>query len=446
MGLRFVGLVVIVGLLLASASQGSLESPSTLFLAVLLYALFNLILFVGSRRTTGAHRLLAGALLDLSLGVDGLLILVLARFSGASGGLLPIFLLLPLTGAAMAASERRALILTGCFSAAVLVSLDFVPAMSSATAGTVLVLLWLMALALLWYRRRGRFLEDRLSLLERERSLRAGEVVPLAAHPEPAAPPGLQWNGGNGASAVEMVAGALASDLSEPTGVVRARAENVRFQLRERSDLKSLVPDLDRVLRAVDRLDDARLTLAALARLDSAPSASAQVGKVAAEVRRALVREYERDGLRLKIEASPRLPEVRASHNEVRLVLVRLLDLSRRSAVACGRASRILARFLPDEQGLALIVDDPFPVPGDEERWFDPSFSPKERPALGLALAVARAVTDRRGGSVSAERRQKGGLSVKVVFQLREVNSNRRGARLRDSETSSLSESRKSPS
>ena len=459
-GLRFIGLIVIVGLQLVAADQGSLDSPSTLFLVVLVYAVFNLILLVASKRMDGVRPRLVCALLDLSLAADGLLILALADLSGATGGPLTIFLLLPLTGAAMAATERRALVLTGLLSGALLASLAFAPHAAQAaqvvepaavsvlarqtvsrgaTAGGVLILLWSMALALLWYRRRGRFLEGRLSLLEEERSLLAGEVFPRAAGSLPVALPALVRNGG---SAVESVAGALAADLREQTGVVRARVENVRYQLRERREFKSLVPDLDRVLRAADRLDDARLTLAALAHLDSAPVASAQVAEVAAEVRRALTREYERDGLRLRIEASSRLPVVWASHNEVRLVLVRLLDLARRSALASGRASRIMARFLSDDQGVVLIVDDPFPVPGEPERWFDPSFSPKERPALGLALAVARAVTDRRGGQVTAELRPKGGLSVRVLFQVDAVDQRQAAAKLLDSKRTSPSRSR----
>ncbi|MFH0945452.1 MAG: hypothetical protein V2A76_09680 [Planctomycetota bacterium] len=423
-GLRFIGLIAIVGLLLAAVSEGGIESPTPLFMVILAYAVLNLLLFVGSRRMDEQRSRAATLLLEFSLIADFLLILALAHFSAGTGGPLTLFLLVPLLGAVLAVPERRAMLLTALASAGLLISLGIDPA--SAPAGPlasrevvtslVLVLLWALVLALLWYRRRGRFLEERLSLLEAERLQLMGEVRAAAANGEGrnlAAAATWRERGGS----VESVASALASDLREPTGVVRARAENVRFHLRERSDLQGLVPDLDRVLRAVDRLDDTRLTLAALARLESSDPVSTSVSQVAAEVRKALVREYERDGLRLRIEAPSRLPQVAASHNEVRLVLVRLLDSSRRSARASRRSSRILARFLQEGGNLALIVDDPFPVPGEEDSWFDPSFSPKERPAMGLALAVARAVAERRGGGVTAERGQKGGLSVKVLLR-----------------------------
>ena len=430
-GLRFIGLIAIVGLLLTAATEGRIESPTALFMVILTYALLNLLLFVGSRRLDGQRAGVASLLLGFSLVADFLLILALAHFTDGAGGPLTIFLLLPLLGAVLAVSERWAVWLTAMASFALLASLAVAPAAAPAgplasrgvVVSMVLVLLWALVLALLWYRRRGRFLEERLSLLEAERTRFMGESVAAPVNADGRSLAAGEWEDGG---SVQSVAGALATDLREPTGVIRARAENVRFHLRERRELKGLLPDLDRMLRAVDRLDDARLTLAALARVESANQAATSVSQVAADVRKALVRDYERDGLRLRIEAAARLPLVAASHNEVRLVLVRLLDMCRRSARVNHRSSKILARFLPEGQGLALIVDDPFPVPSDEESWFDPSFSPKERPAMGLALAVARTVAERRGGGVTAERRPKGGLSVKVLLRFADTARNGR--------------------
>ncbi|MBI4878980.1 MAG: HAMP domain-containing histidine kinase [Planctomycetes bacterium] len=422
--LRLYAFIPLVGLCLAAAQQGRLArgAASPLFSAILAAAFLNLLLFLASRRLRAGATAAALAGLWASLFADCLLVLLLAHVAGGVASPLSLFLLLPVLAAAVATPERATLALAAAASAALIAAFAW-EAEARGQGGALaamLALLWIVTLGTSWYRRRGRFLERRLALLEEERAalgerVQAARVLAGAAAAAGAAAPG---EARDGAGPVGAVAGALAADLLEPTGVVRARTENVRFQLREQRELRGLVLDLERVLQAADRLDDARLTLVELARLDPAPEATTDARAVAQSVRDALAREFEREGLRLRIDCPARLPRVVGSHNEVRLILVRLLDAARRAARAGGRAARISARLWREEDRVILCVDDPFPALEPSEEWFDPAWTWKERPALGLALAVVRTIARRRGGDVSARRRSKGGLSVQVVLRV----------------------------
>lgn len=443
---RFLAFIPLIGLLLLAAEQERIARPSSLFVWVLGYAGLNLILFLAQRRLpgqeAGRHGGLAGPLLLLSLAADCVVILALTHFTGGAAGPLTAFLLLPLLTAVLLVSRRAALFLCTAATAGLLAlpaaapdqatALERpaageppagIPALEGGAVSTgVAVLLWSVMLGALWYRRRGLFVEQRLGLLEDERAALSSRTIAAetAASRSGSTASAVRVEGRGNGAAFESVAAALAGDLREPTGVVRARAENLRYQLKEKREFRGLLPDLERVLRAAARLDDARLTLAALAHIDAVPPAATSVAQVADEVGDTLSREFERDGLRLRIDVSPRLPAVACSHNEIRLVLMRLLDSARRAALAAGRSSRIEVRFSRQYDEVILSVADPFPVPVEGEEWLLPDYSPRERPALGLALAVVQALAERRGGWVEAERRARGGLLVRVGFPVAE--------------------------
>lgn len=436
--LRFAALVPLVGLALMSVSRGSIDSPTGLIVVVLGAAGANLLFFLLSRRLRDQSE--AGpALLFASLLLDCVLLVAAASFVGSGADSLVAFLVLPVLGAALAMSERATTVLAG---AAVMLLL-FVPSGPSETvalartidsrapavveesAGAALgtaVLLATVTAAVLWYRRRGRYLEERVARLEAERH-RTPAAAARVAPPVPELRPSASELRPSASEPQRerrliAVAGVLGDELREPTDVVRVCSENVRTRLQDHQEMRSLLPDLDRVLRAADRLDDSGLALAALGRAPGGNSAATDLRAVALDVKGILQSELDRHGVRVRVDGATGLPAAAASDDEVRLVLFRLLDAVRRTAESRGRTARVLVRLLVDGDAVVVSMRDPLPSPPIEDDWFDPAYSPVERPGIGLALAMARAVAEGRGGSVTAAQTSKRGLSVRVTLPI----------------------------
>jgi NAD(P)-dependent dehydrogenase (short-subunit alcohol dehydrogenase family) len=66
------------------------------------------------------------------------------------------------------------------------------------------------------------------------------------------------------------IAEALAQELRDPTGTLRAGLERLRFASKSTQEMRDIGAELERLERATDHLDDARLTLAVLAGRDVA--------------------------------------------------------------------------------------------------------------------------------------------------------------------------------
>ncbi|MFG0317392.1 MAG: ATP-binding protein, partial [Planctomycetota bacterium JB042] len=97
-------------------------------------------------------------------------------------------------------------------------------------------------------------------------------------------------------------------------------------------------------------------------------------------------------------------------------VVERLLDAAREAAVAAGRTARVLVRVTLQDDRVVVLVRDPLPSPPSEDDWFDPAYSPAGRRGLGLALALARAVAERRDGEARAAPSGKQGLAVRISW------------------------------
>jgi C4-dicarboxylate-specific signal transduction histidine kinase len=426
---RFVALVPLVALTLYAASRSELDDPSTIFVVVLCAAVVNLLLGVAAHRFGSERPSVQRGCLWISLLADVVVLGLLDGLLGKQFGPIVTLSALPVAACAWVLTQRATLALAGISS--VLVAFVFPTLAFGARAVTALLLLALAAFTL-WQRRHTRQLEERVEQLEQDRIEREARLeiererqrefdTALAQAQVQTIAPERAFE----AVALDPVAGALAQELRDPTGTLRAGLERLRFASRAAPDGRDSSTELERLERAVDHIDDARLTLAVLAGRDVAAAPSTDARIVVKEVERDLETEFERDGVRLRVEAPRRLPEVRGSHNEVRLVLVRLLRSARLAALATKRAVRIDLRVRPTPEGVLFCVEDWLPVPPDlnTDTAFLPSTTSKERPALGLALAVARFVTERRGGRVTIEPGLKAGLKVWVVLPASRVAS-----------------------
>ncbi len=417
-GLRFIGLIPLVGLGLVLAIKDRIADPTAVFALVLGATVANVLVMAAARRLDLHAQRAAAALLWISLAIDVAFVVGTASLLDSVRAPAAAFIVVPLLLATFACAERSTLAL-GALATLLLVLAsvwsDGPRLERTATFVGAAALGWIVTLGSLWYRRRGRFLEERLRDLELRRAIEQTAPAPVAPRVVlNEAPARLDRS-------LAEVAHALAEDLREPTGVVRARSERLRFELRYRQNGdRTLVPELDRVLTAADRLDDVRLTLAALAGEDAAETHACDVSNVFRELRERLRVPFERDGVALRFEGSRLVRPVAASHNEVRLVLVRLLDAAHKAALGAGRTARVSIRAAPVAAGVVLAIRDQLKSPQlvDPEMAFHPDYSPPERPALGLALAVAKALVERRRGAVELEIPQRGGIAVRVTLPL----------------------------
>ncbi|MBK6940783.1 MAG: sensor histidine kinase [Planctomycetes bacterium] len=418
---RFIALFPVIAITLIAAQRGQLAEPSAIVAVVLGAAVANLLLLVVAHRVGDSRPKVQRSCLWGSLLADVIVLALLDGFFGKDFGPIVTLSALPVAACAWVLSERSTLTLAGI--ASVLVAFAM-PSIALGARAVTAALLLALAIFTVWQRRHSRLLEERVEQLEHDRVEREARferereldlalaAATTAAEAQPAPPAEFD------SAALDPVAEALAQELRDPTGALRAGIERLRFAARSQQDGRDSSAELDRLARASDRVDDARLTLAVLAGRDVAAAPATDVRVVVKEIQRDLEDEFERDGVRLRVEAARRLPEVRGSHNEVRLVLVRLLRSARLAALAANRATRVDLRVRAHADGVLLCVEDALPVPPglDLVHAFQPTATSKERPALGLALAVARFVSERRGGRVTVEPGGKTGLKVCVVL------------------------------
>ena len=203
----------------------------------------------------------------------------------------------------------------------------------------------------------------------------------------------------------------------------------LRTQTRDRARRDELLPEIERLLKTAERLDDVRLTLGILANAtaDRPLAAGCDVRALIVDLRAQLADAFERDGLRLRIEAPRNLPFAALTADELRLLLTRLLESSRRTALARGKSARVGVRFVPAADAITIEVEDNLPGSDDEtlsaarsEGTVDSAS--ERRPGLSLAIAVARHLLAARGGEIEIDRRKSGGLFLKLrVPTTREV-------------------------
>ncbi|MBK9314208.1 MAG: HAMP domain-containing protein [Acidobacteria bacterium] len=121
------------------------------------------------------------------------------------------------------------------------------------------------------------------------------------------------------------------------------------------------------------------------------------------EIAESAIRLYDErlEGLRLEAEFSRDLPPVAVDSEQIKRVLVNLIDNAADALAGSDIEGKIkvITRGVPDRDAVELIVADNGPgiAPADRERVFDPYFSTRKRgTGLGLAI-VSRIVADHNG-------------------------------------------------
>ena len=160
-------------------------------------------------------------------------------------------------------------------------------------------------------------------------------------------------------------------------------------------DLKELIGEFSRfsrlpVMRA-ERLDPNALVLDALSPYTQAPG----------------------ERLRVRVELAPDAPEVEADADQVKRVLLNVINNALEAMAASGGELRL--RTASEDGGLVIRVEDDGPGVEDVERIFEPHYTTKVK-GTGLGLAIARQIVEEHGGRIAAESTPGSGMSVRIFL------------------------------
>lgn len=151
------------------------------------------------------------------------------------------------------------------------------------------------------------------------------------------------------------------------------------------------------------RCGDLMKTLLAFSRQKAPERAPTDVRVVVERSCALLLHKLQLSKIELIKELDPAMPEILADPAQLQQVLVVLLANASEAMGEDGMV-KVKATVLPDGQGVQITVADSGPgVPADlREAIFEPFFTTKEdQHGTGLGLAVARAIVDRHGGSLT---------------------------------------------
>jgi signal transduction histidine kinase len=203
----------------------------------------------------------------------------------------------------------------------------------------------------------------------------------------------------------DRMLGAIGHDLRTPLASLRVRTELVEDE-GERARMATTIDDMNRTL-------DDILSLARLGR----PSEPEQRVDLPALID-SVVGEFEDLGADVTVEEAPRLA-VPMRPNLIKRALRNLIE----NALKYGERARLRVRI---EERVALVeVDDDGPgIPADQiERMFE-AFTrlegsrSRDTGGSGLGLALARAIVDAHGGTLTLANRASGGLRASVFLPI----------------------------
>jgi signal transduction histidine kinase len=131
------------------------------------------------------------------------------------------------------------------------------------------------------------------------------------------------------------------------------------------------------------------------------------------------------EGIRLRKDLAQDLPAIRADGEQLRRVLVNLIDNAAEAMEASSIKEMLLCtRFNSDREIVEIIVSDSGHgiSPEDKDRLFLPHFSTKDR-GTGLGLAIASRIMAEHHGSIRVEDNLPAGAKFILQLPMAEVAS-----------------------
>ena len=121
----------------------------------------------------------------------------------------------------------------------------------------------------------------------------------------------------------------------------------------------------------------------------------------------------DRDPLQVKTELAPDAPAVEADADQIKRVLLNVINNALEAMGEKGGTLRLLTRREAD--AVLIRVEDDGPGVEDVERIFEPHYTTKVK-GTGLGLAIARQIVEEHGGTIRAESQSGRGTSVRILL------------------------------
>jgi PAS domain S-box-containing protein len=192
------------------------------------------------------------------------------------------------------------------------------------------------------------------------------------------------------ALAAETLKTAWARDPARFASVFPSAVDMILGAVR---DLKQLIGEFSRFSRLPamrpERLDPNALVLEALSPYTKTPP----------------------DRLRVKLELAADAPEVEADADQIKRVLLNVINNALEAMAEKGGALRLSTQR--EQGGVTIRVEDDGPGVEDVERIFEPHYTTKVK-GTGLGLAIARQIVDEHGGTIRAESKPGHGTTVRI--------------------------------
>jgi two-component system nitrogen regulation sensor histidine kinase NtrY len=201
-------------------------------------------------------------------------------------------------------------------------------------------------------------------------------------------------------------------EIKNPLTPVGLAAETLKTAWsRDKSRFAEVFPPaIDMVLGSVRDLKD---LIGEFSRFSRLPDMKTLRVDPNALVRDALApyRDAPPDGLRVQVDLAPGVPEVEADADQIKRVLLNVINNALEAMVATGGELRL--RTLLRDGGVEIRIEDDGPGVDDVERIFEPHYTTKVK-GTGLGLAIARQIVEEHGGSIAAESTPGRGTCVKI--------------------------------
>jgi two-component system nitrogen regulation sensor histidine kinase NtrY len=209
------------------------------------------------------------------------------------------------------------------------------------------------------------------------------------------------------------VARRLAHEIKNPLTPIQLSAQRLRkAYLKRAADYEVILAECTQaIVQEVDALKNLVDEFAQFARL---PPTNLVPGSLHDVIEQTLQLYDGFGGVRFERRLDPRLPRLRLDRDQMKRVLINLLD---NAIEASGREGTVVisTEFDPGAGRVRLGVADDGPGirPEDKDRLFVPHFSTKKR-GSGLGLAIVNRIVQEHRGTILAENRQPRGARFVV--------------------------------
>ncbi len=205
----------------------------------------------------------------------------------------------------------------------------------------------------------------------------------------------------------------IAHEIKNPLTPIQLSAERIRRRLDNRlskEDDRILREGTDSIVREVGAMRHLVDEFSQFARLPALKPVPGDLNKAVKDAV-ALFRDAGEQGYSLSISLADNLPELSFDDEQMRRVIINLLDNAVRAVKDRGEEGRVIVSTGRTEDGMVTVsvTDNGSGIPADlMDRIFDPYFSTHEG-GTGLGLAIAQRIVEEHGGRLDCSPGPQGG-------------------------------------